>query len=122
MSVVNTFKEIWMFYHNNLSNNINNEEIENNLDDFYNLLNNACNPFLRKKLNKPLGYNKNKQPWFDDDCSIHRGELYNNLKKYRNYSTDDNRHDMTSSTSKCTSIIRSKKRQFDKQKTEQLQC
>ena len=65
-------------------------DIDENIDNFLNLMENACDPLFAKNLNVPIGgstysnhTHKPQKPWFDEDCQALRDRFYRELNNYR---------------------------------------
>ena len=55
--------------------------LNDNLNEFYKIINEVCDPLFKKKLNvsSSINYKNTDQSWFDEDCKSKRKEFYNCL-------------------------------------------
>ena len=102
-------------------------DIDENINTFLNLMEKACDPLFAKNLNVPTGEstslllaNKQQRPWFDEECQILREPFYRALNNYRECKNNINERNMINARSNFKKIIRKKRYNYDKSKTEKL--
>ena len=99
------------------------QALNDNLNEFYEIINEVCDPLFKKKLNASSSINNKStdQPWFDEDCKSKRKEFYKCLNGYRNDKCEENRKRMTETRSDYKCTIRNSKYRYDKKRTLKLE-
>lgn len=95
----NVFQENLTIIENNVNNATTGDDINNNLKDFYQIIDDTCG-FMFKKQNNSENKTRNnnhdnKQKWYDLPCKESQGEFYSKLSMYRLNKTDENRQFLT---------------------------
>ena len=99
---------------------LNDNDIDNCLSDFNNIVEKVSNPLFKKNINvayNTSNLNKCDNPWYTDEC--HKSKLYflQMLDKYRESKTDNNRVNMVNARSVYKYVIRKSKTEYDRNKT-----
>ena len=99
------------------------QALNDNLNEFYEIINEVCDPLFKKKLNASSSINNKStdQSWFDEDCKSKRKEFYKCRNGYRNNKCEENRKRMTETRSDYKCTIRNSKYRYDKQRTLKLE-
>ena len=98
-------------------------EIDENIRYFSNLMGKVCDPLFAKTIrtDKLNNYNKTKlQPWFDADCKSKREIFYGELNNYRVNKSTQNQRKLVEARTNFKRIIRRKRFEYDKSKTDKL--
>ena len=102
-------------------------DIDENIDNFFNLMEKVCDPLFAKNLNVSTGgstysnhTHKQQRPWFDEECQALRDRFYRELNTYRECKNNISERNMINARSNLKNLIRKKRYIYDKSKTEKL--
>ncbi|MEW8146389.1 MAG: hypothetical protein AB2788_11585, partial [Candidatus Thiodiazotropha endolucinida] len=123
VSGLNFHKEELLNLQSNLREANTGNEIDENIGYFSNLMGKVCDPLFAKTIrtDKLNNYNKTKlQPWFDEDCKSGREIFYGELNNYRVNKSTQNQRKLVEARTNFKRIIRRKRFEYDKSKTDKL--
>ena len=103
-------------------------DIDSNLSTFYEIIDDACSPTLKKYIDTSQYSNnyvhtetKSQNRWFDSECIAQQEQFYNFLHEFRREKSEYNRKNMVKSRSAYKQLIRRKRYQYDKKHTQKLE-
>ena len=110
---------------NDMKNSNTIQDIENNIDEFYDMLHNKCKPIFKNKskvktCNRANNITGNK-PWYDNECKRSKRDFNTHLNNFRKADSDQNRENLVQSRSYYKKLTRRKKYQYGIIQTEKLE-
>lgn len=125
MATLNAEENSFLNLINTISNSSTAADIDNSVDMFLQLMYNVCDPLFAKNIWTKAGQNKTTSKpttnkWFDNECRLMRGRFYDQLNAYRSDNSESNGTNLVKARSEFKAIIRKKRFNFEKIKTDKL--
>ena len=111
---INLYEEDFLLMQTELSQATSGQVINENIDRFSKVMSNICDPLFAKtvnpnKCNASIGYDTNKQSWFDEVCKVKRQLFYTALENFRMNKNVQNQRKLSEARKNYKNEIRRKR-------------